>query len=912
MTEAIPFSSALNASVTNEQLLVTKLHIPHPRSSLVTRPRLFNRLNEGLTHKLILISAPPGFGKTTILCDWISQSPCSFSWVSLDTNDNESSRFWTYFIAAIQRWNPKLGDQALTWLQSSPSIPIEAILTTLLNEIDAFSGSFAIVLEDYHTIDSLSIHQNLTFLIDHMPSNMHVIITSRSDPQLPLAQYRATNEMVEIRSEDLRFTSEEIDLFLNQTMGLGLTFEQIASLESRTEGWIAGLQLAALSMRGHKDHSGFISSFAGSHRFILDYLIEQVLQRQTTDIQEFLLNTSILTRFTAPLCDAITGRNDSQTILEHLDRANLFLVSLDDERIWFRYHHLFADALQSLLRSNQVPHSTELHRRAAKWYETQNMISDAIDHALLASDWEQAVRMIEQVGMPIANQKKAQTVLGWSSLLPDFAFISHPRLQIIKALAWMFIKRFDDSRNCLESVEKIILTSSDRSTDEMRVLLGETASMHSVLSRLLGNIPECVTFANKALELIPESDLLLRSSVLPNAALAFLISGDMRLGTEAALLQSNQTANRLNFRYVKLRGFRLLGWYYALKGSLKTAANTYRNINRVVNGPDELADVFGSPGYYFGMGDILIEWNDLKSAEDHIGLGLKLIKETDALDADILSLGYQSAARLKQAMGDTEGAIQILREFEQIARQNHFFTPLVTRCVARQVLLGQFRGNTTAASEWILNNGLTIDDDPYYPGEAEYLIYARYLIHQGKISQGLSLLERWLEDAELKERMRSVIEILILRSRAFKASSHFEEAIKTIAKAINHAEPEGYIRIFVDEGAEIAELLAETASRGVSPDYIHHILAAFPQDQIHLPPHSLDPTPNSTRLVDPLSRREIEVLNLINSGASNQTIAHELVISVATVKRHISNIYSKLQVTSRTQVIAKAREFGIL
>ena len=911
MTKAEVVDTPLNANSSIDTLLITKLYIPRPRPALITRPRLSNRLTEGLTHKLILISAPPGFGKTTILSDWISQSAFPFMWVSLDSRDNESARFWIYFITAIQRLNPKIGRQAIEWLQSSSSVPMETIITSLLNEIDSFSEPFAIVLEDYHTINSISIHQNISFLLDHMPDNMHLIITSRSDPQLPLAQLRALNEMIEIRSEDLRFTSEETAAFLNQTMGLNLTGEQIASLKSRTEGWIAGLQLAAISLQGHIDSSSFISSFKGSHRFILDYLLEQVLQRQTTCVQQFLLDTSILDHFTAQMCDAVTERIDSQNILEELERANLFLVSLDDEREWYRYHHLFKDALYSRLKSTQPSRAMGLHQNAAGWFEAHGMFIDAIEHALASADWERAVRLIEQESLPVTNQNKAQTVLGWVGKLPDPSFLSHPRLLIVKALALMYIRRFDESQKCLETVEQNLTTSSESPTEKIRTILGEAAGMRSVLARLLGDIPTCVTYAHKALDQIPESSLLLRSSAHPNAALAFLISGDMRTPSEESLLISNRAVQELNYRYIKLRSFRLLGWYYALKGSLKKAAETYHQIIQVVNDPEELKNVFGSPGYYFGMGDLLLEWNDLEAAQKQIETGMKLIEGTDAVDADILFLGYQTAARLKYAYQDYKGAIEIQKEFGKLAEAYCYFPALISRCAAQQAWFELMDGNSTAANKWIEKSGLTIEDTPYYPKEAEYLVFARILIAQGKTSQAYYLLERWLEDAEMKERIRSVIAILNLQALALGAAKNIEEALKKIAKALSLAEMEGYIRIFVDEGDAMADLLILAASRAILPDYIRQIIEAFPQERKDLPRQTFDLDQPAAILVEPLSPREIEVLGLIGSGASNQTIANELVISVATVKRHISNIYGKLMVNSRTQAIAKAREIGL-
>jgi LuxR family transcriptional regulator, maltose regulon positive regulatory protein len=915
MIEKGAISGTTNASNwSSDQLLVTKLHIPKPRPALITRQRLVEILDSGITHKLILLSAPPGFGKTTILADWISQRTYPTGWLSLDTKDNDSARFWTYFITALQLLNSDIGNLASLWLHSSQTMPIETILTALLNDLASFPHNLIMVLDDYHSIDLPSIHQELAFLLEHMPENFHLILTCRSDPPLPLAQLRARNELKEIRSDDLRFTTGETRLFLSKAMELDLSDEQIASLEARTEGWIVGLQLAAISMRGHTDGESFINSFTGSHRFVLDYLLDQILQRQTTDIQDFLLRTSILSRLTPSLCDMVTGRSDSQIILEQLDRKNLFLISLDDERKWFRYHHLFADALHSLVISTKTIRISELHQRAAKWYEDHKMFTDAIEHSLSAADWELAASSIEKVSLPVATETKAQTLLEWMDYLPAPVLLAHPRLQISQALALMFLRRFEESRNCLDAVEKNLRSNSDGPAEETRSLLGETATVRSILARLLGDIPSCVTFANQSLDLIPESNILLRSSAQPNAALGFLVSGDMRTAAENILINSGQSIRALDYRYITLRGLRLIAWFYALKGSLRKAAATYQEVFQSITNPEEFANVFGSTGYYFGMADLFLEWNELDSAEEQVNQGLKITKKSHAVDADNLSLGYLTFARLMQARGDYEGAIKTLQEFEKVAHRDGYFSPLITRNIAQQAQMELMRGNLKAATEWVDKSGLTCNDEPYYPREVEYLTFARILVAQGKTAQSLSLLDSWLEDAKLKERNRSVIGILALRSLSLQASNNMDEALKMIELTLSLAEPEGYLRIFVDEGHAMADLLRRAATRGISPAYVSRILKSFPNaiknSQAFNP--SILPAPSSSELITPLSEREREILRLIASGASNQMIADDLVISIATVKRHISNIYNKFMVSSRTQAIAEARKLGLL
>ena len=912
MSHTEPPSHMPDGGWARDHLLVTKLHVPHPRPAAVPRPRLFDRLTEGLSRKLILLSAPPGFGKTTILSEWIPLCPYPVAWISLDPRDSDSARFWTYFITALQRLNPSLGQQALAWLQPAQSMPAESAITALLNEIDARPDPLAIILEDYQAIEVSPVHGELTFLLEHMPAHMHLVITSRSDPPLPLARLRALNEVLEIRSEDLRFTPEEAAAFLNQTMGLNLMQEQIARLASRTEGWIAGLQLAAISLRGRTDSGGFIASFTGSHRFILDYLMELVLQRQPASIQDFLLQTSILDRFTAGLCDAVTGRTDSHSILEQLERANLFLVSLDDERKWFRYHHLFSDALHSLLISGHMPLAAELHQRAAIWYESHEWFVEAIDHALAGEDWERAARLIENVSLPLVSRVRAHMILGWIRALPEQLLGSRARLRVIEALALMLLLEFQASENCLQAAERTLQSETNLPPDKLHALLGEVATSRSVLARTLGDIPASVGWARKALDLLPESGLLQRSTAQTNAALEFQYTGDMRAQSESRLREANRIAQELEYDYIALRAVRLLGWFYALQGRLQQAAATYEKICQTLSGSEELAQVFGSPGYFFGMADLLVEWNALDSAEEHILQGMKAIDEA-VVDADILALGCQAETRLKQARGDFRGALQALSEFERRARARQYFAPLISRCVAQQALTELRRGNMRAAADWAAGCGLRLEDDPWYPLEIEHLVLARILTTQKKASLALQVLDRWLPEAIARERVRSVIEIQALRALALAASGNSATAIEAIRASVSLAEPQGYIRVFVDEGQPMAALLQQAVTHGMVPAYARRILAAFSAEAgplAHAWP--LHPDYGQDGLVDGLSQREVEVLHLIAEGASNQEIAAKLVISPATVKRHVSNIYSKLQVASRTQAIARARELQLL
>ena len=599
-------------------------------------------------------------------------------------------------------------------------------------------------------------------------------------------------------------------------------------------------------------------------------------------------------------------------ILEQVERANLFLLPLDTERQWFRYHRLFADALHSLLKSDKTFSLNELHRRAAEWYEANHMFTDAIGHALLAEDWELAAVLMEEVSLPVATRAKAQTILDWIGCLPVPVLFSHPRLRIRKALSLMFLKRFDEFAQSLGAVESDLETHVGLSIQDVHSLLAEAAIVRSILFRFLGDIPACVASAGRALDLVTPSDILFKSSAQPNAALGFLVSGDMRSDAEKLLLDSNYLLEAPDFHYVTIRGLRLLGWFYALKGSLRKAAATFEEVSHSINNPREFASVFGSTGYYFGMADLLLEWNDLDAAEKQLEMGIKVTEELHAVDADNLSLGYQTLARLKLARGDLDGALETLRTFETFARKYGFFSPLIDSCIARQVRIGLLSDNTPLVNDWLVGSALSTKDAPCFPRETGQLLLARVMIARGQTSPALFLLDRLLQDATTKERHRSVIGMLILRALAFRASGEQEQAIHAINSALSLAEPENYLRIFVDEGQVMVDLLEQAAARGCTPAYVKRILNAFDSDRgMHSGSHGSQEL-EFTGLITPISKRESEILRLIASGASNQVIADELVISIATVKRHLSNIYAKLQVTSRTQAVAKGRDLGLL
>jgi LuxR family maltose regulon positive regulatory protein len=877
-------------------LLTTKLFVPPTRANLVLRPRLTAQLQAGLQGKLTLIAAPAGFGKTTLLSAWLahqrleardwrleesslasSPQPLAsrVAWVSLDSADNDPLRFWSYVIAALDSLAPGVGAPALALLQSPQPPNIEVILTTVLN---AFSACYAVpavadvvlVLDDYHAITAAAIHRALALLLDYAPPHLHLMIATRVDPALPLARLRARGAVTELRAADLRFTPDEMVTFLNQVMGLSLTSADLALLQERTEGWIAGLQLAALALREQPDPADFIRAFTGTNRYIVDYLATEVFTRQPAHIQTFLLHTALLDRMCGPLCDAVLGltpderpmTNDerqadasesavnfdrqlsslvlrpssdsySQLILDQLERANLFIVPLDGERHWYRYHQLFAEVLRARLASGATSEAIAiLHRRASLWFEQQGERVEAIQHALAAKDWARAIGMIEQVGLAAMLPGQARTLLGWMTRLPAAHLRAHPALQIIHASALMFANQLDAAEARLRDAERD--AAGGASAERARLIEGQAAAVRGNLARFCGDIASCVVFARRALELLSATDFLHTVAHL-NSAAAYLASGDVSEAAEelaaAAIPQVRASGNACTC----LRSMTNLARLQALQGRLRTAAATYREAAHTAAGPGGLRVLIGSPAYYLGMGDLLREWNELDSAEQHLSQGMQIILETVAVDADDVSLGYLALARLQQARGDHSGADTTLHTFADLARQRRFAPHLVTRAAAVQAQLALAQGQLGSAGYWADTSGLGYDDQISYPREPEYLALARVRIAQARATPGapalqpiLGLLDRLLADARAKARLGSAGEILLLRALTLHTQGELDGARAALDHALELAAPEGYIRRFVDEGAPMAALLQDAGGRGNSPDYVARLLATFP------------------------------------------------------------------------------------
>jgi LuxR family maltose regulon positive regulatory protein len=877
-------------------LLATKLYIPPARPDLVSRPRLLDQLNAGLGRKLTLISAPAGFGKTTLLGEWAQQSEFRVAWVSLDEGDNDPARFWAYFVAALQAIHKGIGVSALAALQSPQPPLVEGLLTGLINQLADVPGPFVLVLDDYHTIHNPATHGALSSLLQNLPPQMHLVIATRADPPLPIPRLRGRGQLTELYQSDLRFTSEEISEFLNQVLGLGLSVEDVAALERRTEGWIAGLQVAAISMRGRDDIAGFVRAFTGSHRYILDYLSEEVLRQQSRGVQMLLLQTAILDRLSGELCDAVIGADareedcsivDSQSVLEYLERSNLFVVPLDDERCWYRYHHLFADLLRHRLQREKPDLVPELHRRASEWYERSGLIAEAVGHSLTSGDFEWAACLIQQHGWTAFTRGEMTTILGWIAALPADLVRSRPRLSVLQAWAMAKSGHLDGVDPCLRDI------------DHHR-LRGEVAAVRAYVAGVRGDLTRGVKLAQQALEHLPEENLLLRAIVAQNLGVAYHWSGDSAAPGQT-LAEAVKLSRAANQSFQTLTAMAILGRVHEMQGSLRQAIATYEEALELASGPGNRPVPFAGMAYA-GMAGPLYERNDLDGAMRCATEGIRLSELGGFLPYQVF--GHCLVARIHEAQGDRDGAVGALQEAERLGQRCDYALPvaLVAEFRARLCIA---QGNMAAASLWAQERKLSSGDDLDSAREVEQTAVARALTTQDRPGEALSLLARLSESAQAAGRIGSAIGIWTLQAPAFQAQGDPHEALSALERALSVAEPEGYVRTFVDEGEPMARLLRRALSQGIAPNYVARLLAAF-GEEVELSSSAMD------SLLEPLSERELEVLRLIVAGLSNPEIARELVIAVSTVKSHVNHIYGKLGVERRTQATARARELGLL
>jgi LuxR family maltose regulon positive regulatory protein len=904
--------------------------------------------------KLTLISAPAGFGKTTLVSEWVANlrlkaaddvSPSNaVAWLSLDGGDNDIIRFLTYVISALQTIETRqelavnIGKWTLSTLRSPQPPPTEGILTATINEIAALPDRIILVLDDYHLIDVQPIHDALAFLLRHMPPNMHLVIITRVDPPLPLARLRARGHLMELRAADLRFAPSETSDFFNRVMGLALSVEDVAALDRRTEGWIAGLQLAALalqgplakqgvlSMRERKDVTGFIQSFTGSHHYVLDYLVEEVLEQQSENVQAFLLQTAILDRLTGSLCDTVcsivpaSGQHNGQMTLERLAQSNLFIIALDDERRWYRYHHLFADLLRQRLRQKQPDLIPTLHIRVSAWYEQNGFVDEAIEHALRAEDFERAIVLIEGVAEAVWMQARHTKLRRWLDRVPLESVFSRPQLCIFHAWSLFATGKPDAAEQSLQAAEKALAPNTggtpetlpiervpQSSTDRM-TLQGRIAATRAFLAFFRGDVPGIIQFSRQAIEYLPKQDLLWRRTAIITLGDAHIVKGEI---TEAyqVQLEALEASKAIGNIYMILMTHLKLATTMREQGRLEQVIEICQQQIQFANehGLSQTAAV----GWALAIwSEVLAEIDDLDSAIHQAKKGVELTRHGG--DVAILGWSYLCLTRILFTSGDMTGAEAAIQEMAHIARETDV-PPWIMNIIATwQVRIWLAQDNLNIATQWMQERGLSVGKTPTLLYDMEYgIVSARILMAQGRLDEALSLLQRLLETAETGGRTSKVIEILILQALSFQAKDAAARALSTLEDALVLAEPDGFIRTFVDEGPSMARLLYEALSRGIAPDYIRRLLSAFPAAEPASPPSSAVHRPSSD-LFEPLSDREMEVLHLIAEGLTNREIATQLFLSPHTIKTHTRNIYGKLDVHSRTQAVARAQALGLL
>ena len=887
------------------QVLATKLYIPPTRPQLVPRPRLIERLNDGLqvTPGVTLISAPAGFGKTTLLSEWAAGCTRPVGWVSLDEGDNDPARFVTYLVTALQTVTEHFGERVLATLQSPQLPPLNSILTTLLNEIVTISDNFVLILDDYHAIDTKAVDQALTFFLEHQPPQMHLVIATREDPDLPLARLRARGQLTELRAADLRFTLLEAAEFLNHVMGLQLSEQDIAALETRTEGWIAGLQLAALSMQGHQDIESFIQSFTGSHHFVMDYLVEEVLHRQPERIQTFLLHTSILHRLCGPLCDAILldASASGQETLEYLERANLFLIPLDNERHWYRYHHLFADLLRQRLNQNIVSPAgagdresrlNELHIRASQWYEDNGLDIEAFQHAAAANDIDRAARLVQEKGLPLHSSTAMAPVLKWLASLPADVLQARPSLWVTHAALLLATGQTAGVEEKIQAAENVLAPVMQGTIvdERLRFLVGQMAAVRSTLALTRYDVEGMLTQSQRALEYLPPGHAVVRCTALWTMGYACYLQRDFARAKRAYLeaISISQTSGVLFTVILATIG---LGNVQEAENQLHQAAETYRHVVQVAGEqPQQIVH-----DAHLGLARLLYEWNDLESAERHGEQALQLARQYEShIDRFVICEVF--LARLKLARGDVEGAAAMLAKTEQAVHQQSF-VHRIAEVAAAQVLVLLRQGAVAGAAQLVQAHELPVSQ-------------ARVHLAQGDPSAALAVLEPWLRQAESAGWENERLKTIALRAVAHGANGEIDKARQTLADALALAEQEGLIRTFVDEGLPMARLLSDAATQGIMPDYARKLLAAWEAEKPKTEGRSSPSAGQSP--IEQLSQRELEVLQLIAQGLSNDEIGKRLFLALDTVKGHNRRIFDKLQVQRRTEAVARARELGLL
>jgi LuxR family maltose regulon positive regulatory protein len=943
-------------------LLATKLHVPRPQPGFVPRRRLVEALGEGLARGRVLVCAPAGFGKTALLADWARGGGRPVAWLGLDGGDSDPARFWRYAVAALDQARPGLAGRVGPLLGPPPPRSFEGLVTAVINELAADPGpdEVLLVLDDYHLVDSGPVHESVAFLLENLPPGLRVVVSGRADPPLPLARLRARGQLAELRAADLRFTPEEAAALLGETAGPGLPGTAVAALVARTEGWAAGLQLAGLSLRGHADPAGFAAAFSGSHRFVLDYLADEVLDGQTGQVRAFLLETSVLERLSGELCDAVTGRAGGQAVLQDIERAGLFLVPLDEVRGWWRYHHLFADLLRARLQAEQPGRVQALHRAAAAWCDEHDLADDGVRHALAAGDAAWAARVVERHVETLLGRSEGATLRRWLSALPAESLRDRPRLCLAQAYGAAMGFQVEALEALLDDAERAFAVSGDEPYEDpagrpVSVLANVPAGiafLRASLARLRGDAALAAGYNRQALAQLGEEDWLMRSFVRWNRAVADWLGGRLgpaerglaevlaerraadeavrRVGGEPTeVLRAVEGGTEFFAGFLAMRVCYDLGEVQRAQGNLDTALATYR---QALDTAGESSQTAHTGLAHVGLAQVLYERNELTAALDHATRGVTLCRQLAFTPP--LATGLAVVARIRHAHGDAAGALEAMGEAGQVELSPQVIT-LLNPVPSQRARLLLAQGDVRAAAQWTTAAGLSPDDEPDYPREPAYLVLARVLLAQNDPGPACTLLQRLLDAAASQGRTGSIIEIQGLRALALAAHGDHASAVGALTEALTLARRHGYVRVLADEGAPMHALLAQLsaarpaqlsaarpaqlsaarpgqqhAARRIDPGYLAALLHACGQADAVPPWRRAAAAPPG--LAEPLTDRELEVLRLIAAGRSNQRIAHDLVVALDTVKKHVTHVLGKLGAANRTEAAARARQLGLI
>ena len=941
LTADPPVAAPARVAVSGQDvLLATKLHVPGPPPGFVARPRLVHAMDEGLARGRVLVCAPAGFGKTALLAGWARSGARQVAWLGLDGGDSDPARLWRYAVAALDRTRPGLAGRV------GPPLPgsFERLVTALINELAADPGpdEVLLVLDDYHLVDSGPVHESVAFLLENLPPGLRVVVSSRADPPLPLARLRACGQLAELRAADLRFTDEEAADLLAEAAGPGLPTAAVAALVTRTEGWAAGLQLAGLSLRGHADPAGFVAAFSGSHRFVLDYLADEVLDGQPRPVRAFLLETSVLERLSGQLCDAVTGRPGGQAMLADIERAGLFLVPLDEVRGWWRYHHLFADLLRARLQAEQPGRAPALHRAAAAWCEEHDLADDAVRHALAAGDTAWAARLVERHVETLLGRSEGVTLRRWLSALPAESVRDRSRLCLAQAYGAAQGFQVEALEALLDDAEHAFAASDDepyedeagRPASVLANVPAAIAFLRALLARLRGDAALAAGYNRQALDHLGEDDWLLRSFVRWNQAVTDWLDGrlgpaerdlaevlaELRAADEAIRRAGGEPAEVLRAveggagffaGFLAMRVCYDLGQVQRARGHLDAAQATYRHALGTA-GESSQPPHLGLA--HVGLAQVLYERDELTAALDHATEGVTLCRQLASTAP--LAAGLAVVARIRQAHGDTAGALEAMGETGQAGLSPQVIA-LLNPVPSQRARLLLAQGNVHAAAQWTTVAGLSPDDEPDYPQESAYLVLARVLLARNDPGPALALLRRLLDAAASQGRVGSIIEIQAVRALALAARGDRASALSALTEALTLARRHGYVRVLADEGAPMRALLAQLsavrpgqqhAARRIDPGYLAALLRACGSVDATAP-RRLGVAPG---LAEPLTDRELEVLRLLAAGRSNQRIAHDLVVALNTVKKHVTHVLAKLGAANRTEAADRARQLGLI